>query len=226
MRVALILLILAVGSTFGSPRTAAAETALGTSTWSLELGTTLGGYDDNIAGFAIRRHSGSSAFRFRVELGLNESDQDGAYNRTGIPSATATEAQTYNSHAFSIQWMRFAEIRENVTATLAVGPVMEHYRSTWRRGENYGLPAFYENENAQRTTSYGADLSLGVEWFFNPRFSLGGQSGIRATAGTRKTVDVLRQGTGATLTIVERNVEGDVRQVTTTSTRILLTGYF
>jgi hypothetical protein len=210
----------------GAPRPAAADTALGTSTWSLELATDLGA-GANDASFAVRRHSGaSSALRLKIEVSDYEFDGDGTRSTTGSPDGAADQSSQSSTYAFSVQWMRFATIRDNVTATFALGPTARWTNGHYAQTFDGGLPTFSGYEYSEKTTSFGLDLGLGIEWFLNRRISLGGQSGLRATAGTSKVVNISRSGTGATYQKTETNVDGDITQVTTATTRIQLTAYF
>ena len=210
----------------GVPPPATADTALGTSTWSLELATDIGS-GDNDASFAIRRHSGaSSAFRFRVDVSANKQDGDGTRTDTGNPDTKSNLDQENHAYAFSIQWMRFAAIRDNVTATFALGPIVQKQRYGVRQENNEGLPSFNGYEQRQETTSFGVDLGLGMEWFFNRRLSLGGQSGLRATTGSGHYVNINRSGNGATYSKDETDIDVDVTEFTTATARIQLTAYF
>ncbi len=177
--------------------------------------------------FAVRRHSGpSSAFRFGVDANLTDNDGDGTQTQTGSPDSDADQDNYYANYAFSIQWMRFASIRDNVTATFGVGPVVTMYRQGQRQELNAGLPAFSGYEYSTRETLYGLDLRLGAEWFFNSRVSLGGQGGLRATTGTTKYRNISRSGTGVTYSKTETDIESDATRITTGNTRILLSVYF
>jgi hypothetical protein len=219
-------LLLALTLVSGAPRIAAAETALGTSTWSLEIGTDLGTGDQD-GSFAIRKHSGSSsAFRFGIEVDLGKSEGEGTRTDTGSPDEDVTQSFEFTNTAFSIQYMRFASIRENVTATFAVGPVVEFERGTQRIEQRVGLPSFDGFEFRTSSTAFGLDLGLGVEWFFNPRFSLGGQSGLRFVTGSGDQVDIDRSGTAGTYSKTETALDVDVTELSVGTARIQLTGYF
>jgi hypothetical protein len=220
------LLVLALALASSPSWSAAAETALGTSTWSLEIGTDLGagGQDGS---FAIRKHSGtSSAFRFGIEVDLDRSEGDGVQTATGSPDEDVAQFFEFTNTALTIQWMRFAPIRDNVTATFAVGPVVEIQRGTQRSGESMGLPSFDEFEFRTSSTAFGLDLGLGVEWFFNRRFSLGGQSGLRFVTGSGDQVDIDRSGTAGTYSKTETALDVDVTELSVGTARIQLTGYF
>jgi hypothetical protein len=214
-------------SLFSSPSpTAAAETALGTSAWSLEIGTDLGTGNSG-ASIAIRRHSGaSSAFRFGIDANLDKFEGDGTRTETGTADEDVNQDNQNSNVALSIQWMRFAPIRSHVTATFAVGPVVTMNRGFFRVEDQLGLPGFSGFEVSSRSTQFGLDLGLGVEWFFNSRFSLGGQAGLRGTTGTSKQVNINRSGTAATYSITETQIDSDVTEISTENTRIHLTMYF
>ena len=219
-------LLLALTLVSGAPRMAAADTALGSSTWSLEIGTDLGAGNQD-GSFAVRKHSGtSSAFRFGIEFDLDKSEGDGITTQTGSPDVDASQMFEFTNTAFSIQWMRFAPVTDNVTATFAVGPVVEIQRGTQRVGQGMGLPTFGEFEFRSSSTAFGLDLGLGVEWFFNPRFSLGGQTGLRAVTGSGDLVQIGRSGTAGTYSKTEIALDVDVTEVSVGGARIQLTGYF
>ena len=208
------------------PRTAAADTALGRAKWSVELGTILGQTND--ASLAIRCHSGaSSAFRLGIQVFVQNADgNDGTITQAGSPDVKTTVFNQINSNTLSIQWMRFAPIRDNVTATFAVGPVVQMGKSAFRQESGVGDPSFTGFENSAKTTLYGLDLGLGVEWFFNSRVSLGASTALRAMMGKSKYVQVQRSGTGSTYAQIESEIEADITQISTGTGRIQLTGYF
>lgn len=219
-------LLLALSLVFGSSRPAAAETALGTSTWSLEIGTDVGGGDSD-GSFAIRKHSGSSsAFRFGVEFDMDKSEGDGTRTQTGQPDFDAAQTFEFTNTDISIQWMRFAPIRDNVTVTFAVGPVLDLQRGTQLSEQSIGTPSFQGNEFRSSSTMFGVDLNLGVEWFFTRRFSLGGRSGLRAVTGSGNEVIIFRSGTGVTYSKTETAFDVDRTDIRVGDARIHLTGYF
>ena len=216
-----VLIVLSLVSSV--PRRAAAATALGTSTWSVEIGTNLGAGNTD-GSFAIRKHSSAStAFRFGIEVDLDNTDGNGTITDTGSPDVNLEQNFDFNSTALSIQWMHFAPIRDNVTATFAVGPVVEITRQSQRSTEGTrGQPGFDEDEFRFSSMTFGLDLGLGVEWFFSRRLSLGGQTGLRAVTGSGNEVDIDRSNTSKT----ETDLEVDVTEVNVGTARIQLTGYF
>lgn len=198
-----------------------AQTALGNSTWSVEIGTDVGASDN--ASIGLRRHSGpSSAFRLGIAVNFENTDADGLEHPPTGPDRPSRLKTEFNSHRVSLQWMRFASIRDEVTATLAIGPTLQWSRTVSLQEEGIGLPSFQGFETRQSRTLYGLDLALGAEWFFNPRFSLGGQVGLLAMTGTIKQDLIQRFPTSRT----ERNLEGDENEIETNNGRIQLTAYF
>jgi len=215
--------LLALCLVSSGPPGAAAATALGTATWSLEIGTDVGAGNTD-GSFAIRKHSSaSSAFRLGMEVDLNNSDGDGTRTDTGSPDVGAGQISEFNSTDLSIQWMHFAPIRDNVTATFAVGPVVGFTRQFQRiRQGTSGQPGFQEVEVLFHSTTFGLDLGLGVEWFFNRRVSLGGRTGLRAVTGSGNQVTVIRSPPSKT----EIDIDVDETELSVGTARIQLTGYF
>ena len=221
-----VLGLLALGLALGAARPVGADAALGTSAWSLEIGTNVGSGDQD-ASFAIRRHSGaSSAIRFGIEVDVEKFDGDGIRTTTGSPDEDVQQKADGTDIALSIQWMRFAPIRNNVAATFALGPVVQMERSAFRQSVGIGTPSFSDFEARQSSRMFGLDLGLGAEWFFNPRFSLGGQAGIRALMGTDNQISIQRTGTGPTYAKTETDVDVDRAEISTERARIQLTAYF
>lgn len=219
--VAVVLLALCLVSS--GPPGAVAATALGTSAWSLEVGTNIGAADQD-GSFAIRKHSSaSSAFRLGVEVDLNDSDGNGARTDTGSPDVDVEQTLQSSSTNLSVQWMHFAAIRNSVTATFAVGPVVGFTRQSFRtRQGTSGQPGYSEVEFLFSSTTFGVDLDLGVEWFFNRRFSLGGRTGLRAMTGPGSQRTIVRSPASKT----EIDLDVDDTELSVGTARIQLTGYF
>lgn len=220
-----VVALLALCAVSAVPRTASADPGLGTSKWSLEFGTILGSGSNGA--LAIRCHSGaSSAFRLGIAVNTNGFDGDGKNTITGSPDIKVTQFSESYQYALTLHWMRFAPIMNNVTGTFAVGPVVQRNGFSSRQGSNAGLPAFSEGEFGQKSTLYGLDLGLGAEWFFNHRFSLGAETGVRGLIGNSKTVQIQRSGTGPTYGKGETDIDADASQITAGDVKIRLTGYF
>ncbi|HSQ59358.1 MAG TPA: hypothetical protein VLT84_02825 [Acidobacteriota bacterium] len=223
-----IVAVAAIGLWFAvaAPPNAAADTALGESMWSLEIGTDLGAGSSD-GSIAIRRHMGaSSAWRFGIDLDFDKRDGDGVLTDTGSPDEDVELFQENIFYAVSFQWMRFAAVRDNLTATFAIGPVLQRRRQIYGESQDVGLPSFQSYEVRQSSTEYGVDLGLGIEWFFTRRLSLGGQAGIRATTGTADVVQIQRFGNAGTYNKTELNYELDTTGIEASTGRIKLTGYF
>lgn len=226
IRTAAVLAALGFCLALTAPPAAAADAALGQSKWSLEVGTDLGnGYTDYTIG--VRRHSGAgSAWRFGIEASFDNLDGDGKRIETGAADAPVARFSDYHDWVATLHWMRFAPLRDDLAATFGVGAFYEDYREASRSTSNVGLPSFYEYESTYGTTGYGLDLTLGAEWFFSRRFSLGGQVGLRAGLGTSSSTYIIRDGAGATFDHIESTIEGDVTTVRTSGGKILLSAYF
>jgi hypothetical protein len=211
---------------FGAPRDAAADTALGESNWSLEIGTDLSAGSDD-ASIAIRRHMGAgSAWRFGIGVSADKRSGDGVRTETGQPDEAGERFDDYSSYSFTVQWMRFGSIRDNLTAVFAIGPVFERSNSSYSENYDIGTPGYSGYEYGDSRTEFGVDLGLGMEWFFTRRLSLGGQASLRATTGTTDVVQISRSGTGGTYDKTEIQFELDTTEVDASAGRIKLTAYF
>jgi len=226
IRTAVVLAALGLALALIAPQVAAADTALGESKWSLEIGTWLGSGSGDAA-IAIRRHTGANtAWRFGIEADVSSLDGDGTRTETGLADQDALYFSDHHDYVLSLQWMHFAAVRDNLTATFGFGAFYSNYLSSYRQTYAVGQPSFYEYEDHDGQVTYGLDLGLGVEWFFSRRFSLGGQVGLRAGLGTDTATTIYREGTGATYEIRETTIESDITRVETSGGKILLSAYF
>jgi hypothetical protein len=150
-----------------------------------------------------------------VDLAVSEGK--GTLTDTGSPDVDAEQTFEFNSTNLSIQWMHFAPIRNNLTATFAVGPVVGFTRQFQR-----GTQGTQEVEFLFSSTTFGVDLGLGVEWFFNRRFSLGGRTGLRAVTGSGSQVTIVRSPASK----IEIDLDVDETELSVGTARIQLTGYF
>jgi hypothetical protein len=202
-----------------------AHAQLGTSTWSLELGTRLG--SGTTGEFSVRRHTGgSTAFRLGLEVFYNEDDGDGTTREAGFPDRSVAEFSQQNSINASLDWMRFAPIRSNVTATFAAGPFVRFSRGVFRDEFEPGTPSFNGFESKFETATLGLEFLIGAEWHFVDRFSLGGAAGVRGSFGAGHDLRVERSGTGATYEKRETQIESDIVRIETAPARIYLSAYF
>lgn len=226
IRTAVVLAALGFCLALIAPPAAAADTALGESKWSLEVGTDLGiDYADYTVG--IRRHSGAgSAWRVGVEASFDNSDGDGKRTETGSADLPMARFEDYHDWVATLHWMRFAAVRDNLAATFGVGAFYEDYRSSSRSTTAPGTPSFYERENLYASSTYGLDLTLGAEWFFSRRLSLGGQAGLRAGLGSLTQTSIYRDMVGANVYEDRTEVESDLTTLRTSGGRILLSVYF
>ena len=204
---------------------AQASAQLGTSGWSMELGTRLG--TTTIYELAMRRHAGTStAFRLGLQASLNKQDGDGTRQYPGNPDFSEESSSQQNTAIGSIEWMHFASIRNNVTATFTAGPFVQYARSAYRDEYAPGTDSFRGQEYKSETATLGLELLLGAEWHFTDRFSLGGAAGVRGHAGARHEVQINREGTGALYIKYEDQMESNVTILETVPTKIYLSTYF
>ena len=215
--------VLVLGTLMFPPRDARAQ--LGTSKWSLELATDVGSFDE--IGFAVRRHSGAtSAFRLALNANLNHADGTGDLTNTGSPDLDASIFNDTHQLALAIHWMKFAKIRNELSATFATGPSVRSLRIDSRQGTGLGTASFNESEFRLDETTFGWEFLLGAEWFFTPRLSLGGSTGFRGDIGSGSQVQINRSGNGPTYDVNEFQVDTDITRITTQSARIQLVAYF
>lgn len=205
---------------------ASAHAQLGTSRWSLELGTDLG--STSSFEFAVRRHSGeATAFRLGIDANLNQEDGDGhAVGFFAPGDVPATRFSDAHNVALSLQWMHFAAVRHNVSAVFSTGPSVQFNRSTFRQGFGPGLSSFQEQESRSDETLFGWEVALGAEWHFTSRLSLGGVAGAQGQIGTSHDVQIQRSGTGGTYSRDELTIKSDVSRLETNPARIYLSMYF
>lgn len=221
--VSIAIMTLAVTAPAFPPTSAQAQ--LGTSKWSLELGTDVGSFDEFV--FAVRRHSGANtAFRFALETNVNHIDGDGTVVETGTPDEDVATLVDIRTLGLAVHWMRFAQVREGLSATFATGPSIRQARGTVRTGQGYGTASFSEGESRQEELAFGWEFLLGADWFFSPRFSLGGSTGLRAEIGSLDVTQIARSGAGATYSVREAELETDVARVSLRPARIQLSAYF
>jgi hypothetical protein len=201
----------------------AQDTALETSSWSLELGSNLGFDDDFTTTIAIRRHlSPSSALRIGLGGTFSRSEGDGTQTATPSPTSDTDRLQEFYFYQASLQWIHYATVSDGVAAQFGLGPVMEVTKSYSRSSQQIGLPGFSESEFRSSSTLYGLAFSLGVEWFFTRRLSLGARASLQAMTGTRDEVNNYRTAASRT----ESEIEMDATSVRTQASHIFLTGYF
>lgn len=201
----------------------AQDTALGTSSWSLEFGTSLGASGDEFSEIALRRHlSERSALRIGLGGNVNGSEGDGTETQTPNPTIDVMRINTFYNYQVSLQWVHYAAVMDRVAAQFGIGPVLEVFRNHNRNTEQFGLPGFNESEFRSDEMLYGLDLSLGVDWFFTRRLSLGGRASLQAMMGTRHEVNMFRTSSSRNT----NQVEQDRLDVRTGGGNIYLTGYF
>ena len=112
---------------------------------------------------------------------------------------------TFYNYQVSLQWVHYAAVMDRVAAQFGIGPVLEVSRSHSRNTEQFGLPGFNESEFRSDETLYGLDLSLGVDWFFTRRLSLGGRASLQAMMGTRHEMNMFRTSSSRNTNQIEQD---------------------
>lgn len=227
-RLLVLAAVLSLSSTAGTALAANGPTALTPGAWSVELGVTIDGSSDPSSAVALKRNMGErSALRIGLGLGFFDTDLEGEFEDTS-PVSTEDVAQqsTTNNWALFLHYVRYGMLSDRVATQLAFGPTIQVARSGSRQSFDVGAPGFQESEFSSEQKLYGLELLLGVEWFFVPRFSLGGQAGVRGLTGDADQIQVFRSGDGPTYQFERYEVSGDVSRLETITSRIVLTGYF
>jgi hypothetical protein len=211
------------------PRARAAETALPTARWALEVGTDLGNSDLG-ATIGIRKHLNEhSALRLETSFIWNHQRGDGTTVRTSATNPTQTSPTSMffesQSQTLALHWMHFTPVREGLTAVFATGPVVTRQRLVSRDVFFIGQPTYLSIESTQRTLTGGWEAILGFEWFFSHRLSLGGDVGARAEFGTMKLDNLSKEGAGPTYETNDQTSDLKVRSVHSSNGRIRIVAY-
>lgn len=216
--------------TFMIPSALAANgpAALTPGAWSVELGIDIDESTDPAGAVALKRNLGErSALRIGVGLGIFDTDLEGDHESTFFPTTGDVEQKSTTSNwALFLHYVRYGMISDRVATQFAFGPTVQILRSASRSSNDIGTPGFQESEFSNEQKLYGLELLLGVEWFFVPRFSLGGQAGLRGLTGDAEQTQIFRVGQGAGYDFDQTETSGDVARLETITSRIVLTGYF
>jgi hypothetical protein len=160
-------------------------------------------------------------------LGFFDTDLEGEHENTAVPfTEDVNSKSTSNNWALFLHYVRYGMISDRVATQLAFGPTIQIQRSGSRQADDVGAPGFSEFEFSSEQKLYGLELLMGVEWFFVPRFSLGGQAGVRGLTGDAEQIQIFRTGDGPTYDFERFEYSGDTSRLETISSRIVLTGYF
>lgn len=224
----LFLVVLALVLAAPAVHAANGDTAMGPGVWSVELGLDIDDSSDPAGAISLKRHL-SEKTALRIGIGVDVSDQDlEGVNEDSSPVSTEDVTQSFssNQYALFLHYVCYGMLSDRVATQFSFGPVIENSSFNQRQGSEAGTPGFFESEFSQKETAYGLEIGLGVEWFFNRRFSLGGQARLRGLLGDMDTVQIQRSGTGPTYAYDKTELSGDVTRLETSASRIVLTGYF
>lgn len=151
------------------------------------------GFSSGVTISLKRHHSARSALRFGASVGYGESKSEGesSFERYYVfsnPNYRAGQGVNENhseSHAYGLflHLQRHHPMREALSIFWEVGPSVRY--SEWKSStENiypysfeYGPGEIYQDSRSSVRRSVSLDLSLGFEWFFNRRLSLGARFG-------------------------------------------------
>jgi hypothetical protein len=224
----LFLVVLALVLAAPAVHAANGDTALGPGVWSVELGLDFDDASDPAGAISLKRHLSETA-ALRIGIGVQAQDQDlEGEEEDSSPVSTADVAQRSSSsqYALFLHYVRYGMLSDRVATQFSFGPVIETSRFSQRVSFEEGTPGFSESEFWQKQMTYGLEIGLGVEWFFNRRFSLGGQAMVRGLLGDMDQVQIQRSGFGPTFAYDKTELSGDVTRLETSASRIVLTGYF
>lgn len=223
-----LLVVLALILVAPAVQAANGETALGPGVWSVELGLDFDDSSDPAGAISLKRHlSETAALRIGIGVQVDDRDLEGE-EEDSSPVSTEDVAQrvTSSQYAFFLHYVRYGMLSDRVATQFSFGPVIQTSRFSQRQSSEEGTPGFSETEFWQKEMAYGLELGLGVEWFFNRRFSLGGQAMVRGVVGDMDQVQIFRSGTGPTYAFDKTELSGDITGLETSASRIVLTGYF
>jgi hypothetical protein len=224
------LFLVALALVLAAPAAHAAngDTALGPGVWSVELGLDFDDMSDPAGAISLKRHMSETA-ALRIGIGVQVQDQDlEGEEEDSSPVSIEDVAQRFSSSQYAIflHYVRYGMLSDRVATQFSFGPVIETSRFNQRQSREEGTPGFSGSEFWQKEKAYGLEIGLGVEWFFNRRFSLGGQAMVRGLVGDMDQVQIFRSGTGPTYAFDKTELSGDVTRLETSASRIVLTGYF
>ena len=204
------------------------DTALGPGVWSVELGLDIDSSTDPAGAISLKRNmSENAALRIGVGAQVNEQDLEGDVESTS-PVSSVDRAQRLSQEQYSLflHYVRYGMLSDRVATQFSYGPVIQTSAVNSRLSTSEGTPSFSESEIWQKEMAYGLEIGLGVEWFFNRRFSVGGQARLRGLLGDVDQVQITRSGTGPTFAYNRIELNGDSTRLETNASRIVLTGYF
>ncbi len=150
------------------------------------------GFSSGVTLSAKRHHSAQSALRFGVSVGFNESKDEGetSYERYNIydnPSFRSNRGTTERhgeNHAYALflHLQRYHSVKDAMSIFWELGPSLRYNESDYTTEYIYPFQAYGPVEINRDSYSVvlrsaALDLSLGFEWFFKRRLSLGARVG-------------------------------------------------
>lgn len=204
--------------------------------WAAEFGTNLGfdyGFGVGTAAIlSLKRHrSERTAFRWSLGFRLGEGKGEGSTvsSRYGTPQPPG-QVDEHNESSFlstTIQWMAYRPASDRVAIFLAVGPTFRYSHSSYRdlREETISYD-LYEHGGVRRHV--GLHGSLGFEWFFTNRLSLGGAIDGRGGYewGNEFYTSEYTRYTPAYTSLYKSNVRTEGVSLNTDGSSLALTAYF
>lgn len=204
--------------------------------WAAEFGTNLGydyGYGaGTTAVLAVKRHrSERTAFRWSLGFDIKEGEGEGStsFSEGGTlrPPGTVDQNDESSFLATTIQWMAYRPANDRVALYVAAGPTF-----LYSRGSSHDLREtldgydLWDHGSVRRLV--GLQASLGFEWYFTNRLSLGGAVGGRGGyewGNEYSTSEYIRYAIPY-LYVSKRNVRTQDVRFNTIGTTLTLTAYF
>jgi hypothetical protein len=204
------------------------DTVLGPGVWSVELGLDIDSSTDPAGAISLKRNmSEKAALRIGFGAQVVKADLEGDIEDSSpVLSEDRTQVRLSDQYSLFLHYVRYGMLSDRLATQFSLGPVIQTTRFTQRDNAGEGTAAFAESEFWQKEMAYGLEIGLGVEWFFNRRFSVGGQARLRGLVGDMDQVQISRSGTGPTYAFNKTELSGDVTRLETNASRIVLTGYF
>lgn len=179
---------------------------------------------------SLKRHfTERSALRATIGVTFDERSEEGDHVVTVFDStatANTDRYEKYSGYVVSFQFQRFAAIKDRVGIFWAVGPMVH-----WNVSEYGGRDAF--PAVAQNYSQYRADIwavgvaaSIGFEWFFISRVSLGSRVGVEGSYGWLESTRQYYYAAPGVEQLDRTETDGHVSEVRTTAFVLALSAYF
>ncbi len=179
-----------------------------------------------------RCSSDRTAFRWSIGFDVGESKEEGTGEDSGgtgpVDRGSVDRHREESGVTTGVQWMRYQPVDGRLSVFAALGPGFRYTRSSYRelmdRTNRYSL-----YESIRLTRSVGLYGTLGFEWFFSRRLSLGagvGASGeyVWGRSGfTERYVDFVSPFYNS---IYQRNFRVEEARFRSSGSSLMLTAYF